>query len=222
MSHMLRRPSALETMKEKTVNRNRSIRGGAAGFSSASALHFAARGPAAWKHLNVRQRLATGVAMASLILAAGWATMPNAGKKEAVEWFADLCSAVNGPMFSSSASQTDASGAARPGTVPKVLSCEPLPNVPGKSVTTLMVDFPPLAYSPAHRHPGSVTAIILEGTIRSQLAGSPPGDYHFGQTFFEPPGTLHMFAENPDPVRHAKLVAVFVTDENCGPLVLPP
>jgi len=31
-----------------------------------------------------------------------------------------------------------------------------------------------------------------------------------------------MFAENPDPVNPAVLLATFVTDENCGPLVLPP
>lgn len=204
------------------MNRIRSDRKAVAKPVAPMAMHLASRGFAGWSQLSARRQVAAGLATASLVLAAAWASLPHADKKGAVDWFADLCSTVSRPMFSSAPSQTDASGMVRPATIPKVLSCEPLPNVPGKSVTTLMVDFPPLAYSPAHRHPGSVTAIILEGTIRSQLAGTPPGDYHFGQTFFEPPGTLHMFAENPDPVRHAKLVAVFVTDENCGPLVLPP
>jgi hypothetical protein len=31
-----------------------------------------------------------------------------------------------------------------------------------------------------------------------------------------------MFAEKPDPVKPAKLVAVLVTEEDCGPLVLSP
>ncbi|MDM0032522.1 cupin domain-containing protein [Variovorax sp. J22P271] len=169
-----------------------------------------------------RQPVAAGVAAALLAFAAGWALLPQGNKQNTVDWFADLCSTVSRPMFSSAPAPAGSGIAARPATLSKVISCEPLPNVPGKSVTTLLVDFPPLAYSPAHRHPGSVTAVILAGTIRSQIAGSPPGDYRFGETFFEPPGALHMFAENPDPVHAAKLVAVFVTEENCGPLVLPP
>nr|WP_251010797.1 cupin domain-containing protein [Variovorax paradoxus] len=169
-----------------------------------------------------RQGFLAGMAAVSIVLVAGWAALPHSDKKEAVNWFADLCSSVRRPMFSSTPAPAGSAEAARPATSSKVISCEPLPNVLGKSVTTLLVDFPPRAYSPAHRHPGSVTAVILAGTIRSQLAGTPAADYRFGETFFEPPGALHLFAENPDPVHPAKLVAVFVTDENCGPLVLPP
>ena len=156
------------------------------------------------------------------VAAAGWALLPHAGRQSAARFIDDICSTVSRPMFAS-APPVEGSGAApRPRTSVKVISCEALPHVPGKSVTTAIVDFPPMAYSPAHRHPGSVTAIILEGRVRSQLAGTPPGDYRSGETFFEPPGTLHLFAENPDPVRHAKLVSVFVTEANCGPLVMPP
>jgi len=164
-----------------------------------------------------------GVSLAALAVAAmGWALLPHASRQSAVRLIDDICSTAGRPMFSSAPAPEGSAAAARPRTSVKVISCEALPHVPGKSVTTAIVDFPPMAYSPAHRHPGSVTAIILEGTVRSQLAGGPPGDYRTGETFFEPPGTLHLFAENPDPVKHARLVSVFVTEENCGPLVLPP
>ena len=164
-----------------------------------------------------------GIGLAALAFAAaGWALLPHASRQSTVQLIDDICSAVSRPMFSSAPAPEGATAAARPRTSVKVISCEALPHVPGKSVTTAIVDFPPMAYSPAHRHPGSVTAIILEGTVRSQLAGGPAGDYRSGETFFEPPGTLHLFAENPDPVKPAKLVSVFVTEENCGPLVLPP
>jgi quercetin dioxygenase-like cupin family protein len=116
---------------------------------------------------------------------------------------------------------TSAGASARPATEVTVLSCTTLPQLHGKSVTTALVDFPPRAFSPAHRHPGSVTVFVTEGTIRSQLQGEPPIDYVHGQIFFEPPGTLHLFAENPDPLHHAKLIAFFVTDENCGSLTIP-
>lgn len=169
-----------------------------------------------------RGPLGAGLAALSLALAAGWALMPHGDRQEAAQWLADVCSSVARPMFSSAPAPAGSGAEARPAVSSRVLSCEALPNVPGKSVTTVLVDFPPLAYSPAHRHPGSVTAVILEGTIRSQLGGGPVGTYKTGETFFEPPRTLHLFAENPDPARHARLLAVFVADENCGPLVLPP
>lgn len=169
-----------------------------------------------------RGQVGGGLAAMSLVLAAGWALMPHGNRQAAVQWMDDVCSTVSRPMFSSATVPGGSGAAAPPATLSKVISCEPLPNVPGKSVTTTLVDFPPLAYSPAHRHPGSVTAIVLEGTIRSQLGGGPVGTFKTGETFFEPPGTLHVFADNPDPVRPARLVAVFVTDENCGQLVLPP
>ena len=164
-----------------------------------------------------------GIGFAVLAFASmGWALLPHASKQSTAQLIDDVCSTLSRPMFSSAPAPEGSAAAARPRTSVKVISCEALPHVPGKSVTTAIVDFPPMAYSPAHRHPGSVTAIILEGTVRSQLAGGPPGDYRTGETFFEPPGTLHLFAENPDSVKHARLVSVFVTEENCGPLVLPP
>ena len=169
-----------------------------------------------------QRRPIAATTVAAPVLAAGAMSVPRDNTREAADWFTDLCSSVVRPMFASAPAPAGSLEAARPATSSKVLSCEPLPNVPGKSVTTLLVDFPPMAYSPAHRHPGSVTAVILEGTIRSQMAGEAPGDYRFGETFFEPPGAVHLFAENPDPVHTARLLAVFVTDENCGPLVLPP
>ena len=67
--------------------------------------------------------------------------------------------------------------AARPKTVVTTVSCEKLPDMPGKSVTTAIVNFPPNAYTPRHRHPGSVSAFVLQGTLRSQLEGSPAGTY---------------------------------------------
>jgi hypothetical protein len=117
-----------------------------------------------------QQKMPPGIVVAAMVFAPGGALLPHE-KKQVAGWLADLCTSISRPMFSSAPLTTDGSGVVRPATSPQMISCEPLPNVPGKSVTTLLVDFPPLAYSPAHRHPGSVTAVILEGTIRSQLAG---------------------------------------------------
>lgn len=109
----------------------------------------------------------------------------------------------------------------RPATVVKPVSCTKLPDVPGKSITTAIVEFPPHAFSPRHRHPGSVTAIVLTGTLNSQLSGEPIHSYSAGQTWFEPPGAIHLFAENASATEPAQLLAIFITDHDCGPLTIP-
>jgi quercetin dioxygenase-like cupin family protein len=105
----------------------------------------------------------------------------------------------------------------RPATKVKPISCEPLPNVPGKSITTVLVHFPPDGFSPRHRHAGSVTVYVLSGAVRSQLNGGPIGTYKAGETFFEPPGSIHTFAENASKTEPAEVLATFVA-EDCAQL----
>ena len=118
------------------------------------------------------------------------------------------------------ASGTATGAMVRPKTNVTVISCERLPNVPGKSITTALVAFPPDAFTPRHRHPGSVTAYVLKGSVRSQLMGGPAETFAAGQTWFEPPGTIHLFAENASATEPAELLAIFVADDDCGPLTV--
>ena len=102
---------------------------------------------------------------------------------------------------------------ARPRPVPTVVSSEKLAHVPGKRVTTVVVDFPPGSHSPAHRHGGSVSVYVLKGSIYSQLEGGPMGDFNPGDTFFEPLGIIHLASGNRSATEHAQILAVFVHDE---------
>jgi len=111
--------------------------------------------------------------------------------------------------------------AGRPATTVKEVSCQALPDAPGKSITTDIVFFPPDGFTPTHHHPGSVTAFVLKGVIRSQLSGGSVATYGIGQTWFEPSGTTHVFAENASMAEAAELLAIFVADSNCGPLSIP-
>ena len=54
--------------------------------------------------------------------------------------------------------------------VSKVFGRE-LPNVPGKSMRAVLVEYGPGAASPSHRHPSSafIYATVLEGEIRSKV-----------------------------------------------------
>ncbi|RWX74764.1 cupin domain-containing protein [Neorhizobium lilium] len=108
----------------------------------------------------------------------------------------------------------------RPATIVTPIACTPLPDIAGKSITTAVVHFPPNAYTPKHRHPGSVTAYVLSGTIQSQIAGESAETYSAGQTWFEPTGAVHSFAHNISFTEDADLLAIFVADTNCGPLTI--
>ncbi|MFZ5672716.1 MAG: cupin domain-containing protein [Pseudomonadota bacterium] len=102
----------------------------------------------------------------------------------------------------------------------QVISCEKLPHVPGKSITTTLVDFPPGVVVPSHRHAGSVTAYVLKGTLQSQLNSDPIGTFGPGGSWFEPPGTLHTYVANPSPAEPAQIMAIFVADSDCGKLTI--
>ena len=88
-----------------------------------------------------------------------------------------------------------------------------LPNVPGKRITIVRVFYGPGGFTRAHRHAGSVTATITKGEIRSQLAGGAVETFKVGQSFFEPPGAVHLVSANASNTEPAELMAVFVADE---------
>jgi len=102
---------------------------------------------------------------------------------------------------------------ARPRPVAQPVSSDALPHVQGKRITTMVVEFPPNGFSPPHHHGGSVTVYVLAGIIRSQLQGQPPIVYRAGESFFEPPGAVHLLAENMSATEPARILAVFVADE---------
>jgi quercetin dioxygenase-like cupin family protein len=89
-----------------------------------------------------------------------------------------------------------------------------LPNVPGKTFTSVIVTFPPGARAAPHRHGQAfVFAYVLEGTVRSQLADEPARTYATGQSWSEPPGAHHIMTENISATLPAKLLVVFISDK---------
>jgi len=70
---------------------------------------------------------------------------------------------------------------------------EKLPNVPGKSLTAVVVNYVPGGKSARHHHSGSVFAYVLSGEIRSENSATGPARvYKAGESFFEPPGSEHL------------------------------
>ena len=120
--------------------------------------------------------------------------------------------AVDEVSLAASTDMAPAAGA-RPRPVAQPVSSDALPHVQGKRITTMVVEFPPNGFSPPHHHGGSVTVYVLSGVIRSQLQGQPPMIYRAGESFFEPPGAVHLLAENMSATEPARILAVFVADE---------
>lgn len=91
---------------------------------------------------------------------------------------------------------------------------EKLPNVPGKTLTGVLVQYAPGAKSSSHAHAGSVYAYVLSGKIRSENSATGPVKvYSAGEGFFEPPGSTHTISENASDTEPASLLAIFVADD---------
>ncbi len=98
-----------------------------------------------------------------------------------------------------------------------------LPNVPGKSIRGVLVEYAPGGTSPTHTHPRSafIYATVLEGAIRSQVNDGPVTMYRAGESFSELPGDRHAVSENASTTERARLLAVFVVDTEETVLTTP-
>jgi quercetin dioxygenase-like cupin family protein len=97
-----------------------------------------------------------------------------------------------------------------------------LPNVPGKSMRGVLVEYGPGGSSSAHIHPRSafIYATVLEGAIRSQVNDGPEKVYRAGESFAELPGDHHGVSANASETEPARLLAVFVVDTSETNLVI--
>ena len=112
---------------------------------------------------------------------------------------ASLIAAVlfSGPL--SRAADDDAEAQVRP------VFTQTLPNVPGKSLTAIVVSYAPGGKSAEHHHAGSVFAYVLSGAIRSECSATGPVRvYGAGESFFEPPGSEHLVSENASATEPAR------------------
>ena len=98
-----------------------------------------------------------------------------------------------------------------------------IPNIPGKSILAVVVDYPPGSRNPPHHHAASafVTAYVLQGAVRSQVDDGPVKVYHAGEYFTENPGAHHRISENASKTEPARMLAIFVLNTGDNPLSTP-
>ena len=110
-----------------------------------------------------------------------------------------------------------------PGANVSVVFDQELPNVRGKSMRVVLVEYAPGAGSPSHRHPPSafIYARVLEGAIRSKVNDEPERTYQAGESWAEKPGDHHQVSRNASNTEPAKLLAIFVVDTSDTKIVIP-
>ena len=98
-----------------------------------------------------------------------------------------------------------------------------IPNITGKSLIAVEVDYAPGAASPSHTHAKSafIYAYVISGAIESKVNDGETRTYWAGESWSEPPGAIHSISRNASKTEPAKLLAVFVLDTNDDPLTTP-
>ena len=98
-----------------------------------------------------------------------------------------------------------------------------LPNVPGKSMRVVLVEYGPGGSSVPHTHPASafIYATVLEGAIVSKVNDGPEMVYQAGESWSEQPGDRHAVSRNASSTERSRLLAVFVLDTAETRLVTP-
>jgi quercetin dioxygenase-like cupin family protein len=85
-----------------------------------------------------------------------------------------------------------------------------LPDVPGKEMLMLTVDYPPGAVESIHRHDAYAFVYVLEGSIVEQVRGGKEVTLTPGQTFYEGPNDVHTLGRNASTTKPAKFVVVLL------------
>ena len=100
---------------------------------------------------------------------------------------------------------------------------QPIPNIAGKSLVALIVDYPPGGTSVAHTHANSafIFAHVISGEIESKVNDGETRIYKAGESWSEPPAASHPVSRNVSKTKPAKLLAVFVVDSGEKQLTTP-
>ena len=90
------------------------------------------------------------------------------------------------------------------------LMLKELPDVPGKEMLMITVDYPPGAVDPVHRHDAYAFIYVLQGSIVMQVRGGKEVTLVPGQTFYEGPNDVHTVGRNASTTEPAKFLVVFL------------
>jgi quercetin dioxygenase-like cupin family protein len=90
------------------------------------------------------------------------------------------------------------------------LMLKELPDVPGKEMLMITVDYPPGAVDPVRRHDAYAFIYVLQGSIVMQVRGGKEVTLVPGQTFYEGSNDVHTVGRNASTTEPAKFLVVFL------------
>src|SRR3954453_2612396 len=109
---------------------------------------------------------------------------------------------------------------ANPEAVVTPLVAKDLPELQGKEGMMILVEYPPGASDPIHRHNAHAFVYVLEGSVVMQLRDAAEVTLSPGQTFHEGPDDVHIVGRNASNTRRAKFV-VFLVKNQGAPILEP-
>ena len=95
-----------------------------------------------------------------------------------------------------------------------------LPEIPGKEVVMITVEYAPGGSDPIHRHHAHGFIYVLEGSIVMQVKGGKEVTLNPGETFYEGPDDVHVVGRNASSTKPAKFL-VFLFKEKGAPILVP-
>ena len=110
-----------------------------------------------------------------------------------------------------------------PGHIVKPNFEQAIPNLAGKSLVAVEVEYPPGGASVPHVHAksASIYAYVVSGAVESKVNDGEVRVYRAGESWSEPPGASHPVSRNASKTEPAKLLAIFVVDTNDKELTTP-
>ena len=109
---------------------------------------------------------------------------------------------------------------ASPEAVVTPLFTKDLPDLKGKEGVMILVEYPPGASDPIHRHNAHAFVYVLEGSIVMQVRDAAEVTLSPGQTYYEGPNDVHIVGRNASDTRPAKFV-VFLVKNQGAPILEP-
>ena len=95
-----------------------------------------------------------------------------------------------------------------------------LPEIPGKEVVMITVEYAPGGADPIHRHHAHGFIYVLEGSIVMQVKGGKEVTLSPGETFYEGPEDVHVVGRNASSTKPAKFLVFLFTDKG-APILVP-
>lgn len=100
-----------------------------------------------------------------------------------------------------------------------VLMQKDLPELPGKEVLVLSVEYPPGGADPVHRHNAHGFVHVLEGSVVMGVRGGQEVTLGPGELFYEGPEDVHTVGRNASNEWPARFLVFLLKDEGADVLI---